>query len=74
MNAVTTKSWLETTGTALCIALLAIALAGCKPMGGEASATKPLNLFYRIFCPPTQAQCIAATTWAAEIEKRPLGA
>ena len=63
------KQWTATAGTAALIAVLASGLTGCKP----AAPAETFNLSYSIFFPPTHAQCIAATNWAAEIEKRTSG-
>lgn len=43
-------------------------LAGCKPQGGAAG--EKFSLSYSIFFPPTHVQCITATNWAHEIERR----
>jgi TRAP-type C4-dicarboxylate transport system substrate-binding protein len=37
------------------------------------TAANPLKLSYSIFFPPTHIQCITATNWAQEIEKRSQG-
>lgn len=51
-----------------------LALTACKPSGDKSSgAAKPgevIKLSYSVFFPPTHAQCIAASEWAKEIEKR----
>jgi len=52
---------------------LAAGLAGCKPKGGESAAQQTFQLSYSIFFPPTHIQCITATNWAAEVEKRSQG-
>jgi TRAP-type C4-dicarboxylate transport system substrate-binding protein len=57
-------------GAALFTGLLSFGLVGCKPQGGEPTPTEAFKLSYSIFFPPTHVQCIAATNWAAEIEKR----
>lgn len=63
------KQWTTTAGTAALVAVLASGLTACKP----ATPAETFNLSYSIFFPPTHAQCIAATNWAAEIEKRTSG-
>ncbi len=50
-------------------------LTACKPTGESqpTEASKPaevIKLSYSIFFPPTHVQCIAATNWASEIQKR----
>jgi TRAP-type transport system periplasmic protein len=45
-------------------------LTGCKPGGGETARQETVNLSYSIFFPPTHVQCITATNWAREVEKR----
>jgi TRAP-type transport system periplasmic protein len=52
-------------------------MTGCKPKPegipqGEPGArpAETIQLSYSVFFPPTHVQCIAATSWAAEIEKR----
>jgi TRAP-type C4-dicarboxylate transport system substrate-binding protein len=44
--------------------LAATCLIGCKP------GDKTIKLSYSVFFPPTHVQCIAATNWANEIQKR----
>ena len=57
-------------------ALLAVALltackpTGDKPAGDSAKPADVIKLSYSIFFPPTHIQCITATNWAAEIQKR----
>jgi len=55
--------------------LAGVCLTACKPAGDKQSAepAKPagvIKLSYSIFFPPTHVQCIAATNWANEIQKR----
>ncbi len=60
--------------------LAGVCLTACKPAaenaGAGAPSTEPvkpadvIKLSYSVFFPPTHVQCIAATNWAAEIEKR----
>lgn len=63
------KQWTATAGVAALVAVLASGLTACKPP----TPAETFNLSYSIFFPPTHAQCIAATNWAAEIEKRTSG-
>ncbi len=65
----TTKNWIRLAGATLPAAALALGLAACKPQGG-AGSQEAIRLSYSIFFPPTHVQCITATNWAAEIEKR----
>lgn len=68
------------TNLALVVVLFTLVWTGCKPQQtGQASpqadakpapATAAIQLTYSIFFPPTHVQCIAATNWAAEIQKR----
>jgi TRAP-type C4-dicarboxylate transport system substrate-binding protein len=59
--------------------MLAGILCGCKPKTDQAAPTEqpskadPIKLSYSIFFPPTHIQCITATNWAQEIEKRTQG-
>jgi TRAP-type C4-dicarboxylate transport system substrate-binding protein len=55
---------------ALGASALTIVLAGCKPSGTAGPNAGSVNLTYSVFFPPTHVQCMAATNWAAEIEKR----
>jgi TRAP-type C4-dicarboxylate transport system substrate-binding protein len=55
------RSWLGVLAVALCVSASTV---GCTPKG------ETIRLTYSIFFPPTHVQCIAATNWAAEIEKR----
>ena len=55
------------------LAALAGGFTGCKPAGEGAPQTSPISLSYSIFFPPTHIQCITATNWASEIEKRSQG-
>ncbi|HNQ88325.1 MAG TPA: TRAP transporter substrate-binding protein [Verrucomicrobiota bacterium] len=62
----------------LAAAAVAAGAVGCKPKSpSEAAApTAPgqtFNFTYSIFFPPTHIQCITATNWAQEIEKRSNG-
>jgi TRAP-type transport system periplasmic protein len=61
-------------GTLAAVALVALSLTACKPSGGPGGGApasgETVKLSYSIFFPPTHVQCIAATNWAAEIEKR----
>ncbi len=54
--------------------LAGICLTACKPSGETKSAeptpAKIIKLSYSVFFPPTHVQCIAATNWANEIQKR----
>lgn len=67
--------WTAALGTgALMLGLIGAGTA-CKPgapaSGGAAPpSAPPINLSYSIFFPPTHVQCITATNWAREIEKR----
>jgi TRAP-type C4-dicarboxylate transport system substrate-binding protein len=63
-------SWLGILTVALGASALTLALVGCKPGGTPASKADTVNLTYSVFFPPTHVQCIAATSWAGEIEKR----
>ncbi len=65
----TIKKWIGMSGAALLTAGLALGLTACKPQGG-AAGQETIKLSYSIFFPPTHIQCITATNWAAEIEKR----
>ena len=59
------KRWTIVAGALALVGVVAGGLTGCKP-----AATETVNLSYSIFFPPTHVQCIAATNWASEIEKR----
>lgn len=57
------------------LSLAAACLTSCKPGGGadNSGASRQqdvIKLSYSIFFPPTHVQCIAATNWANEIQKR----
>jgi TRAP-type C4-dicarboxylate transport system substrate-binding protein len=75
------QPWRRRASATLLASVLAGGLIGCKPKEttqveaqAEAKAPAPtINLTYSIFFPPTHVQCIAATNWAAEIEKRTRG-
>ena len=62
------KRWTITAGALALVGVVAGGLTGCKP-----APTETVSLSYSIFFPPTHVQCIAATNWAAEIEKRTRG-
>ncbi|HOY57378.1 MAG TPA: TRAP transporter substrate-binding protein, partial [Verrucomicrobiota bacterium] len=71
------KPWIVAAGAAL---LAGLCLTACKPTdtrtGADAQSATParpadvIRLSYSIFFPPTHVQCITATNWANEIEKR----
>ena len=66
------KRWTVAAGAML---LAGVCMTGCGPAGEKKSAepAKPaevIKLSYSIFFPPTHVQCIAATNWANEIQKR----
>lgn len=63
------KRWTIAASALALAAVLMGGLTGCKPQG----PAETINLSYSIFFPPTHAQCIAATNWASEIEKRTSG-
>ena len=69
------KSNIRRTGWVVLAMGLALAggLAGCKPKGSEGAPKETFQLSYSIFFPPTHIQCITATNWAAEVEKRSAG-
>ncbi len=59
----------------LALALAGACLTGCKPAadnpaGETAKPGQVFKLSYSVFVPPTHVQCIAATNWAHEIQKR----
>jgi TRAP-type transport system periplasmic protein len=67
-----TKSCTLAAGATL---LAALCLTACKPAGdspaaGPAKPEEVIKLSYSVFFPPTHVQCIAATNWAHEIQKR----
>jgi TRAP-type transport system periplasmic protein len=62
----TLKTWFRVTGALLMTLALAAAFIGCKPQG----STQNFEFSYSVFFPPTHIQCITATNWAQEIEKR----
>jgi TRAP-type transport system periplasmic protein len=78
------KRWTMAAGALALIGGLAGGLTGCKPKaevksespapaevkGEPKSPVETIKLSYSIFFPPTHVQCIAATNWASEIEKR----
>lgn len=62
-------------GVLLVLTAVTTGLMGCKPgqdapSTGAPTAQATVQLSYSIFFPPTHVQCIAASEWAAEIEKR----
>jgi len=66
------KQWTVAAGA---MVLAGVCLTACKPAGESPSGApaKPaevIKLSYSIFFPPTHVQCIAATNWANEIQKR----
>ncbi len=66
------KRWTPAVGATL---LAGVCLTACRPAGdaGPAEPAQPaevVRLSYSIFFPPTHVQCIAATNWANEIQKR----
>lgn len=69
------KQWTVAAGATL---LAGVCLTACKPAGDKPSGepVKPaevIKLSYSIFFPPTHVQCIAATNWANEIQRRTEG-
>lgn len=57
------------------ILLASLCLTACKPAGDTQTTdrSKPgevIKLSYSVFFPPTHVQCLAATNWAYEIQKR----
>jgi TRAP-type transport system periplasmic protein len=66
------KQWTVAAGATLLagVCLTACKPAGDKPSGEPAKPAEQIKLSYSIFFPPTHVQCIAATNWAAEIQKR----
>ena len=73
MNSIRNKIWIGTLGLLAVCGTLAVGLTGCKPGGGTPAPTETIKLSYSIFFPPTHIQCITATNWANEIEKRSRG-
>jgi TRAP-type C4-dicarboxylate transport system substrate-binding protein len=73
MNAKQSKIGIGFLGTAMVLGALAAGVAGCKPEGGGAAPAETIKLSYSVFFPPTHIQCITATNWANEIEKRTQG-
>lgn len=61
-------------GAAVCFGLTLGCVTGCKPRGeappSGGAGGETVSLSYSIFFPPTHVQCITATNWAGEIEKR----
>jgi TRAP-type C4-dicarboxylate transport system substrate-binding protein len=75
LNSMNLKPWAAALGA---IVLTGACLTGCKPAGENAPSasteTAPtIRLSYSVFFPPTHVQCIAATNWASEINKRTAG-
>jgi TRAP-type C4-dicarboxylate transport system substrate-binding protein len=68
MDTIIRKSWFGAFGLVVGGLLLALGLMGCKPQPKEV-----IQLSYSIFFPPAHIQCITATNWAQEIEKRSQG-
>ncbi|HOX55643.1 MAG TPA: TRAP transporter substrate-binding protein [Verrucomicrobiota bacterium] len=69
------KKWTVMAGATL---LTGVCLTACKPAGESPTAepAKPagvIKLSYSVFFPPTHVQCLAATDWANEIQKRTAG-
>lgn len=67
-----TKQWTVVAGAVL---LAGVWLTACKPAGEgtrpeAGKPAEPIKLSYSIFFPPTHVQCITATNWAHEIQKR----
>ncbi len=62
----TLKTWIRIAGMLLLTLAGAAVLNGCKQEG----PAQNFELSYSIFFPPTHVQCIAATNWAQDIEKR----
>lgn len=57
------------------ILLASLCLTACKPAGDTQTTdrSKPgevIKLSYSVFFPPTHVQCLAATNWAYEIQRR----
>ena len=73
MNSMRNNIWIGTLGLLAVCGTLALGLTGCKPGGDAPATTETIKLSYSIFFPPTHIQCITATNWANEIEKRSRG-
>jgi len=73
MNSMRNKIRIGTLGLLAVCGTLAVGLTGCKPGGSTPAPTETIKLSYSIFFPPTHIQCITATNWANEIEKRSRG-
>ena len=82
MNTKTRKPLCGAVGLTFGIMVLALGLMGCKPQTetpksdqsqAPAAPKTVTQLSYSIFFPPTHIQCITATNWAQEIEKRSQG-
>lgn len=63
-------SWLGILTMTLGVCTLTLPWLGCKPGGDSSSQAGTIQLAYSIFFPPTHVQCVTATSWATEIEKR----
>lgn len=72
-NTKTFKTWNQMIGAAVAFGLLTAGLVACKPKGDGTGKPEPVKLSYSIFFPPTHIQCITATNWAHEIERRSQG-
>lgn len=60
-------------GLVVLAGLVLFSVPACKPrakVAGEGPSTETYSFSYSIFFPPTHIQCITATKWAEEIEKR----
>jgi TRAP-type transport system periplasmic protein len=72
------RTWLGVIAVALGLCASALVPFGCGPAGAPTpNAANPsapkgetIRLTYSIFFPPKHVQCIEATNWAAEVEKR----
>jgi TRAP-type transport system periplasmic protein len=64
--------WTAVAGASLLagVCLVACKPAGDKPTAGPATPAEVIKLSYSVFFPPTHVQCITATNWANEIQKR----
>lgn len=62
------------TGLVCTVSVALVGAIGCKPSSqgpiGGTEKGQTVALSYSIFFPPTHVQCITATNWASEIEKR----
>lgn len=68
----TLKRWTTAAAAAwlACLWLTACRPAQDQPTAGPAPPADVIKLSYSIFFPPTHVQCLAATNWAQEIQKR----